>query len=364
VAAVFEMESSEIYPLVDDARLFVRGLHPAGSEDNRPQTDEAVFHQEAPIEHDDAVLHLLVEELALAGLNEPHTETSANFMTLRSSHSALRDSLDTIVSVSSCLSDRLSQNAIFGQSILQMQIPYQNMNTLSLLGSDAEARDAHTREGVPSSSSIQASNGEDGEGVSRIFCGHVPRQVSEKDVIDHFSEWGKVVDVYFPVHTRTMKRYPCCFVTFEDESSVKLALSKSPIDIGGITIKTMTLVRCKDSFTQNDEMSIKTRETFVQALEASPEISGSISKDQIDNIAALLAMNGASTEAMIAALSAIPVSVPSQSAENDPASEQDVEPPVLDSHDTIDSLHSLSTLTNHNTIHNALEIALSREMPW
>ena len=358
------MENSELHPVRHDARAFVTGVHRAGSEDGCSQGDGGVF-QGRPVEHDDAVLQLLVEELALAGLNDNDAVTSAIPMTLRCSHSALRDSLDTIVSVSSCLSDRLSQNAIFGQSILQMQIPYQNMNSLGALGSDTDACHAHTREGVPSTSSHQVSTVDDGEGISRIFCGHVPREISKQDVIDHFSEWGKVVDVYFPVHTRTMKRYPCCFVTFEDESSVKLALSKSPISIGRTSIKTMTLVRCKDSFTQNDEMSIKKRETFVQALEASPEISGSISKDQIDNIAALLAMNGASAEAMIAALSAVPANVRSQSTANDPtSSEQDVDPLVLNSHDTIDSLHSLSTLTNHNTIHNALEIALSREMPW
>ena len=137
----------------------------------------------------------------------------------------------------------------------------------------------------------------------RLFCGHVPKDVTEDMVRLHFSQWGLVTDVYFPRHKKTLKRRPFCFVTFSNLECAKIALRESPLNICGIPIKNLTMVEDRDKYYH--EKHAMTRQTLISALQSSPLVAGSnLSKEQVDNVAALLAMDGASVESVLASLGA------------------------------------------------------------
>jgi len=137
----------------------------------------------------------------------------------------------------------------------------------------------------------------------RLFCGHVPKEVMEEHVKMHFSRWGTVTDVYFPRHKKTMKRRPFCFVTFDRLEAAQSALSESPLNICGFPIKNLTIVEDRDKY-YHDKHEL-TRQTLLSALQSSPIIAGSnLTKEQVDNVAALLAMDGASAESVLASLGA------------------------------------------------------------
>ena len=57
-------------------------------------------------------------------------------------------------------------------------------------------------------------------------------QVSEKDVWEHFSRWGEVLDVYFPGKHRG-QRASYCFVTFAAEEESQAACAESERNIQG-----------------------------------------------------------------------------------------------------------------------------------
>eukprot|EP00890_Picochlorum_soloecismus_P001567 jgi/Picsp_1/2410/NSC_05871-R1_heterogeneous nuclear ribonucleoprotein a1-like len=188
---------------------------------------------------------------------------------------------------SPCSSGRISsQNTYNGQSVLQ---------AIPLVG--------HSQ---PVSGYIGTVRGSNSYGAQkgsgpRLFCGHVPKEVTEEHVKMHFSRWGTVTDVYFPRHKKTLKRRPFCFVTFERLEAAQSALSESPLNICGFPIKNLTIVEDRDKY-YHDKHEL-TRQTLLSALQSSPIIAGSnLTKEQVDNVAALLAMDGASAESVLASL--------------------------------------------------------------
>lgn len=216
---------------------------------------------------------------------------------VRTSH---RESLDTVLSTSSVHSDRLSQNAAYGQSVLQPQVPYQNFQALHTEMQAGHMQHQNIGMNRTQHHGYGQGSGQKGSGP-RIFCGHVPKEVTEDLVKAHFSQWGTVTDVYFPRHKKTLKRRPFCFVTFGNIDCASRALQESPLNICGIPIKNMTMVEDRDKYYH--EKHARARETLASVLKASPIVAGSnLTQEQVDNIAALLAMDGASAETVLHSL--------------------------------------------------------------
>ncbi|GAB4824087.1 hypothetical protein N2152v2_011133 [Parachlorella kessleri] len=135
----------------------------------------------------------------------------------------------------------------------------------------------------------------------RLFCGHVPKEATEDLVRAHFSRWGTVTDVYFPRHKKTLKRRPFCFVTFSSVEAAEHALAESPLNICGIPIKNLTMVEDRDAYYRTKHAT--TRAALLQALQSigsSP--NGQLGPDQLNNLAALLAMEGVTAEAIMGLL--------------------------------------------------------------
>lgn len=130
----------------------------------------------------------------------------------------------------------------------------------------------------------------------RLFCGHVPKEATEDLVKAHFSRWGLVTDVYFPRHKKTLKRRPFCFVTFATREAAELALSESPLSICGIPIKNLTMVEDRDKYYK--EKHSAAQQALLTALN-SMGAAGTLAPEQVNNIAALLAMEGVSSEAVL-----------------------------------------------------------------
>ena len=190
---------------------------------------------------------------------------------------------------SPCSSGRMSsQNTYNGQSVLQ---------AMPVIGHCQPVPGYIGTSGGSNSYGAQKGSG------PRLFCGHVPKEVTEEHVKMHFSRWGTVTDVYFPRHKKTLKRRPFCFVTFDRLEAAQSALSESPLNICGFPIKNLTIVEDRDKY-YHDKHEL-TRQTLLSALQSSPIIAGSnLTKEQVDNVAALLAMDGASAESVLASLGA------------------------------------------------------------
>lgn len=133
----------------------------------------------------------------------------------------------------------------------------------------------------------------------RLFCGHVPKEVTEDHVRAHFSQWGEVVDVYFPRHKKTLKRRPFCFVTFATEMAAQKALAETPMNICGMPIKNVTMVEDRDKYYQDKHAA--SQQALMAALQ-SMNCPGPLDSTTTRNLAAALAMEGVSTDALISLL--------------------------------------------------------------
>ena len=125
------------------------------------------------------------------------------------------------------------------------------------------------------------------------------QEATEDIVKAHFSRWGVVTDVYFPRHKKTLKRRPFCFVTFANKESAQRALAESPLSICGIPIKNLTMVEDRDKYYKDKQEAAQ--QALLTALN-SMGASGALAPEQVNNIAALLAMEGVSSEAVLAML--------------------------------------------------------------
>lgn len=135
----------------------------------------------------------------------------------------------------------------------------------------------------------------------RLFCGHVPKETTEEMVFQHFSQWGTVTDVYFPRHKKTMKRRPFCFVTFAARDGAERALAQSPLQICGIPIKNLTIVEDRDKYYK--EKHATARDALLKALHALGSSGANhVTSDQISNLAAIMALEGVSTEGVLQSL--------------------------------------------------------------
>ncbi|KAI7839501.1 hypothetical protein COHA_006768 [Chlorella ohadii] len=121
----------------------------------------------------------------------------------------------------------------------------------------------------------------------RLFCGHVPPECSEELVKAHFSQWGHVVDVYFPKRKDTFRRRPFCFVTFNRLEDAQRALAESPMNICGIPIKQLNLVEDRADY-------YKHRHHAAQSALAPPAVD-------LGELAALLSLESAQNAQMNAA---------------------------------------------------------------
>eukprot|EP00887_Chlorella_sp_A99_P007211 scaffold2.g7211.t1 len=150
----------------------------------------------------------------------------------------------------------------------------------------------------------------------RLFCGHVPPEATEELVKAHFSQWGTVTDVYFPKNKHTFRRRPFCFVTFATLDAAQSALAESPMNICGIPIKQLTMVEDRMDYYKNRNLAAQN--ALVQALQTlalvnnnaaggapppagagpssagsgSPPLGGAQPALDINNLAALLALEG------------------------------------------------------------------------
>ena len=125
------------------------------------------------------------------------------------------------------------------------------------------------------------------------------QEATEDLVKAHFSRWGLVTDVYFPRHKKTLKRRPFCFVTFATRDAAELALAESPLNICGIPIKNLTMVEDRDKYYK--EKHAAAQQALLTALN-SMGAAGTLAPEQVNNIAALLAMEGTSSEAVLSML--------------------------------------------------------------
>jgi len=94
-------------------------------------------------------------------------------------------------------------------------------------------------------------------GSCRLFLNGVPAHVTEADIRDHFTRFGQVKDVYFPVFhamvsagTRgalssvpTRKRRGFCFITMAVDADVDTALAYSDRVVGGVRVPEMRRAR-------------------------------------------------------------------------------------------------------------------------
>lgn len=99
----------------------------------------------------------------------------------------------------------------------------------------------------------------------RVFCGHVPPECSEELVKAHFSQWGHVLDVYFPKRKDTFRRRPFCFVTFARLEDAQRAVAESPMNICGIAIKQLNLVEDRSDYYKHRHTAAQG--ALVQALQ-------------------------------------------------------------------------------------------------
>ncbi|KAL0055511.1 hypothetical protein WJX82_001361 [Trebouxia sp. C0006] len=74
----------------------------------------------------------------------------------------------------------------------------------------------------------------------RIYVGGIPNALSQTMIKNHFSHYGKVVDVYFPKHPVTSQRQAFCFVTFSTRKAANAAVSQSNRKINGQQAYTMS----------------------------------------------------------------------------------------------------------------------------
>jgi hypothetical protein len=115
----------------------------------------------------------------------------------------------------------------------------------------------------------------------------------------HFSRWGLVTDVYFPRHKKTLKRRPFCFVTFAARDAAERALAESPLHICGVPIKNLTMVEDRDQYYK--EKHAAARHALMGALHRMGA-AGAAAPEQVNNIAAMLALGGVTTEELLASL--------------------------------------------------------------
>lgn len=66
----------------------------------------------------------------------------------------------------------------------------------------------------------------------RLYVGGVSEAVTQEQVRHHFTKWGDVLDVYFPV-ARGLSRSKYCFVTFGNNESAQQACRESERSIDG-----------------------------------------------------------------------------------------------------------------------------------
>lgn len=125
-------------------------------------------------------------------------------------------------------------------------------------------------------------------------------QEATEDVVKaHFSRWGIVTDVYFPRHKKTLKRRPFCFITFASRESAERALSETPLNICGIPIKNVTMVEDRDKYYK--EKHEAAQQALMAAL-TSLGAAGCVGPEQVENIAAVLAMEGVNSDAILSLL--------------------------------------------------------------
>ncbi|KAL4420684.1 hypothetical protein ABPG75_010340 [Micractinium tetrahymenae] len=143
----------------------------------------------------------------------------------------------------------------------------------------------------------------------RIFCGHVPPECSEELVKAHFSQWGHVLDVYFPKRKDTFRRRPFCFVTFSRLEDAQRALAESPMNICGIPIKQLNLVEDRADYYKHRHQAAQS--ALVQALQTlallgdgpgappaplAPQAPAPAAALDLSNLAALLSLENAGAQ--------------------------------------------------------------------
>lgn len=70
-------------------------------------------------------------------------------------------------------------------------------------------------------------------GVKKVFVGGVDPDVSEAEIRDYFSSFGRVEDVHTPLDRETSERRPFVFVTFESSNAAEDACDERSHTIGG-----------------------------------------------------------------------------------------------------------------------------------
>ena len=98
--------------------------------------------------------------------------------------------------------------------------------------------------GAPSSSTTTTLPGGLPRGSGpRVYVGGVPTAVSETMVRAHFSQWGQVLDVYFPKDRVTGRRKNYCFVTFGSPGAADAAAARSNREIGRFRVEAISVTR-------------------------------------------------------------------------------------------------------------------------
>jgi len=98
-----------------------------------------------------------------------------------------------------------------------------------------------------------------------------------------------------------LKRRPFCFVTFATEEAARKALAETPLNICGMPIKNVTMVEDRDKYYQDKHAA--SQQAMMAALQSASCTPGTMDPQGCTrNLAAALAMEGVSTDALLSLL--------------------------------------------------------------
>lgn len=72
--------------------------------------------------------------------------------------------------------------------------------------------------------------------TGKIFVGGLKEEISDNDIKNYFSQYGKIIDVKTPFDQQRNKRKGFCFITFEEEQVVEDLLRNPQQTICGISV--------------------------------------------------------------------------------------------------------------------------------
>ncbi|XP_054281786.1 heterogeneous nuclear ribonucleoprotein D-like [Macrosteles quadrilineatus] len=77
----------------------------------------------------------------------------------------------------------------------------------------------------------------------KVFVGGLPREVSQSDILNYFSDFGRVIEIKTPYDPDSRERRGYCFVTLDSEQSVRDLMGRPEHVINGVTVSVKRQIR-------------------------------------------------------------------------------------------------------------------------